>query len=63
MSKVFAVIAIILGSAGTLLSVAVAFGASITPDQHTALLAVAGIFVTVLGLWFHPSVPVGEQQK
>lgn len=60
MTKLLAVLGVILGSAATFLSVAVAFGAHITPDQHTALLSVVGVLTTILGLWLHPNVPVGK---
>lgn len=59
MSKLLAVLGILLGSAATFLGVAVAFGLHITPDQHTALLSVVGVLTAILGLWFHPDVPGG----
>lgn len=61
MTKLFAVLAILLGSGATILSIAVAFGVHLSPDQHTAIMSALGVLTTILGLWFHPSVPVGKR--
>lgn len=55
MAKLFAALGILVGAAETLIQVAVAFGAHITPDQHTAIGSVAGLVLLILGLWFHPT--------
>ncbi len=57
MTKLLAVIGILLGAGATILSIAVAFGVHLTPDQHTAIMAGFGVLTTILGLWLHPSVP------
>ena len=62
-SKIFAALGILVGGLESLLALAVAFGAHITPDQHTALGSVSGLLLLVIGLWFHPAVPVGIQAK
>jgi hypothetical protein len=59
-TKLLAVLGIVLGSGATILSIAVAFGVNITPDQHTAILAGFGVLMTILGLWLHPDVPLGN---
>lgn len=63
MSKILAALGIIVGGASSIFSLLTAFGVDITPDQHTAIVAVAGVLMLVLGLWFHPAVPIGEQKK
>jgi hypothetical protein len=63
MTKLVAVLGILLGAGATILSVLVAFGVNITPDQHTALLAAGGVLLTILGLWAHPDIPVGPSTK
>lgn len=59
MSKVMAALAIVVGGASSIFSLLTAFGVNISPDQHTAIVAVAGVALLVLGVWFHPSIPVG----
>ncbi len=59
MTKVLAALAIIVGGLDSILQLAVAFGVHVTPDQHTAIAAVSGLLLLVLGVWFHPDVPVG----
>ena len=61
-TKLLAVLAILLGAGATILSVAVAFGVHLTPDQHTAIMSVFGVLTTILGLWLHPDVPVGSTE-
>ena len=60
--KVLATLAILVGGLGTILSLLVAFGVHISPDQHTAIIAVAALLLTTVGAWFHPSVPFGSGQ-
>ena len=59
MTKVLAALGIIVGGADAVFSLLVAFGANITPDQHTAIVAVSGVLLAVLGAWFHSAVPIG----
>lgn len=64
MSKVVAALGIILGGAGSIFSLLVAFGVHITQDQWTAISSVASLSLLVLGVWFHPDIPVpsGDNQ-
>lgn len=48
--KVMAIAAILAGGFGSILSLGVAFGLDITPDQHTAILAVVSLLVLCLGV-------------
>lgn len=61
MDKVVAALGILIGGAATIFELLVAFGVNITADQQTAIAAVAGLVLTVLGVWFHPSTPVGNK--
>lgn len=45
------------------LTLATAFGATITPDQHTAIEGLVAAVLVILGLWFHPNVPGGAEKK
>ena len=59
--KIVAAIGILVGGIAVIFELLVAFGVTITPDQQTAIAAVAGLVLSVLGVWFHPSVPVGHK--
>ncbi len=59
-AKLFSALTILVGGAGTILSALVAFGVDITPDQHTAIIAVGSLLLLVAGVWMHPSIPVGN---
>ena len=61
MNKVVAALGIAVGSIAVIFELLVAFGVHITPDQQTAIAAVAGVALAVLGVWFHPSAPVGHK--
>ena len=59
-TKIFAALSIIVGGAGTILGLAVAFGVHVTPDQHTAIIAAGSLLLLVAGVWLHPAIPVGN---
>lgn len=48
--QVMAIAAILAGGAGSILSLLVAFGVDISPDQHTAIVAVLSLLVLCLGV-------------
>lgn len=58
-TKILAVLSVLVGGAGTVLSLLVAFGVDITPDQHTAIVAAGSLLLLVVGAMLHPSVPIG----
>lgn len=59
MTKLVAALGILVGSLASIFELLVAFGVHLTSDQQTAIAAVAGVMLAVLGVWFHPNVPVG----
>lgn len=61
MNKVVAALGILVGSLAVVFELLVAFGVHITADQQTAISAAAGVVLAVLGVWFHPSIPVGNR--
>ena len=60
-AKVLSLLSVLVGGAGTVLSLLVAFGVDITPDQHTAIVAAGSLLLLVVGAWFHPDIPIGEK--
>ncbi len=59
-TKIFAALSIIVGGLGTILGILIAFGVSITPDQHTAIIAAGSLLLLIAGVWLHPDIPVGN---
>ena len=60
MNNLFAALSILIGGLGTVLTLLVAFGIHITPDQHTAIIGVGSLALLIVGVWFHPAVPIGN---
>lgn len=60
-TKIFAALSILVGGLGTLLGLLVAFGAHVSPDQHTAIIAAGSLLLLVAGVWLHPDIPVGNK--
>lgn len=54
---------ILVGGLGTVLSLLVAFGVNITPDQHTAIIAVGSLLLLILGVFLNPSIPLGSTSE
>ena len=61
MDKLVAALGILVGSLAVVFELLVSFGVNISADQQTAIAAAAGVVLAVLGVWFHPSVPVGHK--
>ena len=61
LDKLVAALGIIVGGIAVIFELLVAFGVNISADQQTAIAAVAGLVLAVLGVWFHPSTPVGHR--
>lgn len=63
MSKFFANITLVLAALGAVETLAVAFGVNITPDQHTAIDGAAAAVLALLGIYFHPAIPIGPTEQ
>jgi len=61
MSKVLAAVGILVGGIGVVFALLTAFGVNVSHDQQVAISAAASLVLTLLGVWFHPDVPVGKR--
>jgi len=62
MSKVLAAIGIVIGSLSIIDDFLVAFNIYDLSDAQTgALGSLGGFLLLILGVWFHPSIPVGAE--
>jgi hypothetical protein len=59
MSKLLANLSVLTGVASAITVLLTAFGVDITDAQKEAILGVVAVLVTVAGVWFHPSTPIG----
>ncbi len=59
MTKFAAAVAILVGGLASVFELLVAFGVNLSADQQTAIAAVAGVGLAILGVWFHPDLPGG----
>lgn len=57
-ARILAVLSVLVGGAGVVLSLLIAFGVNITPDQHTAIIAAASLLLLVVGAVLHPDIPI-----
>ena len=58
--KLVALLGVLVGGLASLFELLVAFGINVTPDQQTAIAAVAGVALVAVSGWFHPALPVGK---
>jgi hypothetical protein len=58
-ARLLGVLSVIVGGAGTILSLLIAFGVDISPDQHTAIVAAGSLLLLIVGAVLHPDIPVG----
>jgi hypothetical protein len=64
MSKVLAALGIVVGSMSVIDDFLAAFGIyDLSDAQNGALGGLAGLLLLVLGVWFHPNVPVGKRSR
>ena len=55
--KIVALVGVIVGGITIILQLLNTFGVDITADQQKAIASVAGLVLTAVGVWFHPSLP------
>jgi len=60
MTKVAANSTLVIAFVTALVALLTAFGVNITQDQLEAIVGVIAAALALLGLWFHPGVPVGN---
>lgn len=58
-AQILGALAVIVGGLGTILSLLIAFGVNISPDQHTAIIAAGSLLLLIVGAVLHPNVPIG----
>jgi hypothetical protein len=58
-ARILGVLSVVVGGLGTLLSLLIAFGVDVTPDQHTAIVAAGSLLLLIVGAVLHPDVPIG----
>jgi hypothetical protein len=58
-ARILGVLSVIVGGLGSILSLLIAFGVDVTPDQHTAIVAAGSLLLLIVGAMLHPDVPVG----
>jgi hypothetical protein len=63
MNKIVAALGILIGGAGSIFALLVAFHVNITPDQWTAIVAVVSLSLTALGVFFHPATQLKLAKK
>lgn len=62
MTKILAALAIGVGGIDTVLNLLGAFGVDLSDAQRGAIGATASLLLLVVGVWFHPSVPLGVKE-
>jgi uncharacterized membrane protein len=60
MSKLLANVSLLTAAVTAALTLLVAFGVNISPDQHTAILGAITAVLAIFGALAHPAIPVGN---
>ena len=59
-TKILSSIGILVGALSVVFNLLAAFGVPVSAEQQKAIGDIAGVALTVLSVWFHPSIPVGK---
>jgi hypothetical protein len=60
MSKLAANTTLVLAAVGALLTLLAAFGIGLSGPQHDAILGALSAALAVVGIYFHPDIPIGK---
>jgi uncharacterized membrane protein len=63
MSKLAANVTLVLSLAAALLALLPTLGVPVSKEQSDAILGVIAALLALLGVWFHPSVPIGPRAE
>ncbi len=61
MTKLAANSTLVLAFITALVALLTAFGVDISKDQLEAIVGLVAAALALLGVWFHPNIPVGNQ--
>lgn len=62
-ARILGVLSVIVGGLGTILSLLIAFGVNVSPDQHTAIVAAGSLLLLIVGVLVHPDIGVGVKSE
>ena len=60
-TKILAVLGVLVGGLGVILTALVAFGVNVSPDQHTAIIGLGSLLLAIVSAYLHPNIPVGNR--
>lgn len=63
MNKILAALSIAVGGLGVICEALVAFGVNVTQPEQNAAGRLGSLLLLILGVWSHPSIPIGPTKK
>lgn len=60
MTRLAANATLVIALVAAVLALLPAFGVEVTKEQTDAILGVIAAALALLGVWFHPSIPIGN---